>query len=246
MRHVMLVGATDGIGLALAREHLSRGWRLALLGRDAAKLADVAGALRTEGPGELVTTVVCDVTDATRVDTAFDEALRALGQLDRLVYCAGLMAPGADPTGRVRAARAEIAVNLTGAIPFLERAADRLERAGRGQVAAIGSVAGERGRRGDPGYCAAKAGLHTYLEGLRHRLHDSGVRVTTIEPGYVRTRMLGDRNPPGAISPAEAARRIADGLDRGREVFYVPGWWRLVAWLLRLTPRWVFKRFGPP
>lgn len=245
MKHVLLVGATDGIGLALAREYLERRWRVAVVGRNEEKLGRVIDELRPRDPSAHVSGIVCDVTDGGRVAPAFDEAVRALGQLDLLVYCAGIMTTGADADERGWAARGMFEVNTAGAVHFLELGADYMADAGKGQLAAIGSVAGDRGRKGNRAYGASKAGLHAYLEGLRHRLHGSGVTVSTVKPGWVKTRML-EEDRPGAIEPDDAAASIADRLQGRREVFYVPAWWRGVATILRWMPRFLFKRFGPP
>jgi decaprenylphospho-beta-D-erythro-pentofuranosid-2-ulose 2-reductase len=246
MRHVLLVGATEGIGRALAGEYLQRGWRVAVVGRSPAKLDSLVAELREAHPRRTVVGVACDVTEDGRVAAAFRDAVGALGQLDLLVYCAGAMpARPEDPEGAFRAAREAFEVNVLGAVHFLELAADHLAAAGGGTIAAIGSVAGERVRKGNPAYGASKAALHGYLEGLRHRLHGTGVRVVTVKPGFVRTRMLGDARAPGAIAPEDAARRISRGIRRGRESFFVPGWWRLVSLALRATPRALFKRIGP-
>lgn len=244
MKHVLLVGATDGIGRALAREYLARSWRVAIVGRDPDKLERVVGELHRDAPDPDLAGVICDVTNADRVRPAFNETLRALGQLDLLVYCAGVMTGGATPEERGQAARTMLEVNAAGAIHFLELAADYFAEAGRGQLAALGSVAGDRGRKGNPAYGASKAALHAYLEGLRHRLHGTDVLVSTVKPGWVNTRML-ETEQAGAVEPEAAARKIADGLQRGREVFYVPGWWRGVGLALRWMPRFLFKRFGP-
>lgn len=248
MKHVVLVGATDGIGRALASAYLRRGWRVGILGRSPEKLDRVMAELRAEEPEGMVRGVACDVREPERVAEAFDEILRRLGQMDLLVYCAGTMPPwGEELEERLEGVRPTLEVNVTGAVHVLERAADYFRAAGRGRVAALGSVAGERGRKGHPVYGASKAALHQYLEGLRHRLHPRGVGVTTVKPGWVRTRMLGDAaaRSPAAVEPERAAEAIVRGLERGRDVFYVPWWWGLVALGLRLAPRWLFKRFGP-
>lgn len=246
MRHLLLVGATDGIGLALAGEYLGRGWRVAIVGRDSGKLERIIRELRDAHPRRTVFGVVCDVTDERRVASSFREAVRRLGQLDLMIYCAGVMPSRPSGPERVyRAARETLEVNVLGAVHFLELAADYMRAAEHGAIVAIGSVAGERGRKGNPAYGASKAALHTYLEGLRHGLHGTGVRVVTVKPGFVRTRMLGNEKTRAAIDPDDAARRIARGIRRRRESFYVPGWWAFVALALHLVPRSVFKRFGP-
>jgi decaprenylphospho-beta-D-erythro-pentofuranosid-2-ulose 2-reductase len=241
MRHVILVGATDGIGLALARAYLERSWRVGLLGRDPAKVEDVVATLSGGYPGATVIGSVLDTADRDAALPALEGMLVALGQMDLLVYCAGIM--GEEPAE----ARHVFDVNVLGAIVALEWGADYFVQAGRGRLAAIGSVAGDRGRKGKPVYAATKAALHTWLQGLRHRLHGTGVGVTTVKPGWVRTRMLGDvPGFPPSISPARAAAVIAGALDAGRATVYVPWWWEVVSAALRLLPGPVFNRVAPP
>jgi short-subunit dehydrogenase len=163
------------------------------------------------------------------------------------VYVAGLMLTAEGAEARGTAAARMMEVNVTGAIRLLEHASEYMMAAHRGRLAAVGAIAGDRGRKGNPAYAASKAALDTYLEGLRHRLHGTGVGVSTIKPGFVRTRMLPEDAPsfPPAIEAEDAARRVARGLDRGKDVFYVPAWWALVSWALRATPRSLFKRIAP-
>ena len=247
MKHIALAGATDGIGLALACEYARRGWRVALLGRDPARLAAAVTAARAASPGETVVGVSWDATDPARSGPAFDEAARSLGQIDLLVYVAGILLTGDGAESWGEAAARMIDVNVTGAIRLFEHAAVYMTAVGRGRLAGVGSIAGDRGRKGNPAYGASKAALDTYLEGLRHRLQGTGVGVSTVKPGFVRTRMLQAGAPafPRAISAEDAARRIARGLDRGRDVFYVPRWWALISWALRLAPRFLYKRVAP-
>ena len=244
VKHLLLVGATDGIGRALAEEYVARRWRVCVIGRNRAKLERTLKEIGAPDDRSFVAGVVCDVTEESRVRSAFEEAIRELGQLDLLIYCAGVMETDSDAEARGRAARRMFAVNAGGAAHFLELGAEYLSEVGRGQLAALGSVAGDRGRKGNPAYCASKAALETYLEGLRHRLHGSGVTVSTVKPGWVNTRMLAEKKST-AIEPCSAARQIADGLQRRREIFYVPAGWRLVGGILRWMPRFLFKRLGP-
>jgi decaprenylphospho-beta-D-erythro-pentofuranosid-2-ulose 2-reductase len=242
----MLVGATDGIGLELARVYLERGWRVGVMGRDGAKIDAASARLRAEFRDATLATETCDVTDATQLPVAFESLLQKLGQADLVVYVAGVLIDGDGTTSVFADDNAMLATNTVAATHLLGLAANYFMQARRGHLAAIGSIAGDRGRRRNPAYGASKAALHTYLEGLRNRLHPVGVRVSTIKPGFVRTRMLGERTAPGAISPWVAAQLIARGLDRGRESFYVPWWWGIMGLALRLVPRAVFKRLGPP
>ena len=246
MPSVLIVGATGGIGLALAREYASRGWNVGLLGRDAARLDAVAAELRAQFPAVGVSAERADVADATAVPPAFHALVAGLGSVDLLLYAAGVMSQDHPAGPRDFAAEHEMfAVNTVGAVHVIGLAAEHMIRAGRGHIAAIGSIAGERGRKANPAYGASKAALHTYLEGMRNRLFPHGITVSTIKPGFVNTRMLGGKRYPGAIEPADAARRIANALDRRSESFFVPGWWAMVALAVRSCPRVLFKRVGP-
>jgi NAD(P)-dependent dehydrogenase (short-subunit alcohol dehydrogenase family) len=247
MKHVAIAGATDGIGLAVALEYARQGWRVALLGRDQAKLDGALEAARAVSSGEPPVGIVWEATRAADAKRALDDALRALGQLDLLIYNAGLMLWGQDAEARGDAAALMMDVNVVGAIRMLEHAADYMAAAGRGRIAVVGSIAGDRGRKGNPAYGASKAAIEQYCEGLRSRLHPSGVGVSLIKPGYVRTKLLRSDIPsfPPAVAPEVAARRIVRKLGRGAEVFYVPGWWAPVGLAMRLMPRFLFKRIAP-
>jgi short-subunit dehydrogenase len=237
---VILVGATHGMGLALAEAYVERWWRVGLVGRDRERVENEVRRLREGWPGSTVEGAVLDVTRRGEVRPVLDGLVESLGQMDLLIYCAGVMEEQAEGAERM------LVVNVLGAVDVLEWAADRLVEAGEGRVAALGSVAGDRGRSGNPVYGASKAALHTYLEGLRHRLHSTGVGVTTVKPGWVRTRMLGDvPSFPPSVAASRAAELIVRGLEAGRDVFYVPRWWWLVSAMLRALPRPLFKRVAP-
>jgi short-subunit dehydrogenase len=248
VKRVVLVVATDGIGRALAREYLERGWGVGVVGRDPGKLEGVVEGLTREVPGGTARGVVCDVADGARVGDAFAEILGELGHMDLLVYCAGVLPQAESLDERIEGAGRMVEVNVRGAIHWLELGADYFVSLGRGHLAAIGSVAGERGRKGAPAYGASKAALHQYAEGLRHRLHGTGVTVSVAKPGWVKTRMLPDEAAasPLSVSAERAARLVYRGLARGRESFYVPWWWGIPGLALKLLPRALFKRIAPP
>jgi len=240
VRHVVLVGATHGIGLALAHAYAERSWRVGLVGRSAPRVQERVAEVQESYPGCLVAGGVLDVTRRAAVAPALENVLVDLGQMDLLVYCAGVM-----EEGRLGSARM-LDVNLLGAVDVLEWAAAHMVDVGSGRLAAIGSVAGDRGRRGNPVYGASKAGLHTYLEALRHRLHPDGIGVSTIKPGWVRTRMLGEvPSVPPSVSASRAAELIVKKLDRGRDEFYVPAWWWMISEILRTLPGPLYKRVAP-
>ena len=135
-----------------------------------------------------------------------------------------------------------IDVNLRGAIAWLNPAAERFGRLRRGTLVGIGSVAGDRGRSGNPAYNTAKAGVHTYLEALRNRVGRFGVKVVTIKPGFVDTEMTrGMSGLLWLISADRAAEIILKKARRGSVVAYVPARWRVLMWVIRSIPSFLFK-----
>ena len=247
MKRVILVGATDGLGKALAEVYASRGFWVTILGRSRPKLDALVADLRGRFPVATVNGVLCDLRDAARLEPAFQEALAVTGHCDLFLYNAGVMHHGDGVTSVAERDAEMMDVNAVAAVRLLGLAANWFRVAGRGQIAGISSIAGDRGRKGNPAYNASKAALTTYLEGLRNRLAPFGVTVSTVKPGYVGTRLTAGK--PGlfwVVSAEDAARIIADRLEKRHEVFYVFRRWALFGLAMRHVPRFVFKRFGPP
>ncbi len=204
-------------------------------------------ALRTSHPDATVNGVVCDLADPARIEPAFREAIALTGHCDLFLYVAGVMPPGDGETSVAADDRLTFEVNTVAAAHLLGLFANYFRAARKGTLAAVSSIAGDRGRKANPAYGASKAALSTFLEALRHRLHPYGVKVVTVKPGFLGTRMTAGKAGLFWVCPAdEAARIVARKIDAGREVFYVYARWALVALVLRHLPRPLFKRFGPP
>jgi len=242
---VVILGATSGIGAALAAVLSQRGCRLLLAGRSREKLDRLAADLKVRHEAE----PIVETFDATDFDAhaAFIERCveRFGGGIEGAVLCHGLLPDQQAAQRDHAAAKRAIDVNFTSAITLLEPLAAHLERQGRGWLAAIGSVAGDRGRQSNYLYGSAKAGLDAYLSGLRNRLHHAGVAVLTVKPGFVATAMTEGRvNPdsPAVASPEKVARDIDRAIRRRRHVLYTPWFWRPVMCLIRHIPELIFKR----
>ncbi len=235
----IVVGASSGLGAAIVRELVRGGWRVAALARRAAELE----ALRAECGAERVLVRAHDVHAVEEVPERFEELVRALGGLDLLVYVAGVM-PKVGPTEfDTEKDREILAVNTLGAIAWCNPAAEHFQARRAGTIVGIGSIAGDRGRKGNPAYGASKAALAHYLEALRNRLSDFGVRVCTIKPGFVATPMTAALGPlPGIVSAEAAARTIVAYARRGSGVRYVPLKWLCVSLVIRSIPSFVFRR----
>ncbi len=242
--HTVIVGASSGIGAALAQELASRGHTLVLIARRKAELESVAASIKDSQRGARVITVVHDVSDLDSVGGAFARASDALdGRIDRVVYAAGIM-PKVLPDEFDTAKDASMmAVNVVGAMAWLNLAASEFLKRGSGQIVGISSVAGERGRVGAPGYNASKAAMTSYLESLRNRLDRHGISVVTVKPGFIGTDMLrGVEKTFGVMSARDCARVIADACERRRQSFFVPWWWGLIALAVRSVPSFIFRR----
>lgn len=242
----IVVGASSGIGAAVARRLAREGATVGLVARRADLLEVVGGEVEAAGGTALL--VPHDVTDYDAVPGAFDGLVSELGGLDLIVYAAGAMPAVAEHEYAFDKDRQMVEVNLLGAMAWLNPAAAHMEAARSGVIVGISSIAGERGRRGNPGYGASKAALTTWLEGLRNKAHRHGVRVVTVKPGFVDTDMFrsaGLEGTPPGLSPISAdtcAARILAMARKGTLSGFVPRRWGLVAFIISAIPSWLFRK----
>lgn len=240
MRSV-IVGASAGLGRALADLLAGEGHTLFLVASDARDLEATAAdvALRRNAA---VHTLAIDLADFDAADLRA-RALAALGGIDCLFLIAGRSGElSAGPVDDTQVA-ALATVNFTAPMRIANAFASDLRR-GAGAIVGAGTVASIRARRRNAPYAAAKTGLEFYFRALRHDFaRDSRCRVQFYRLGYLGTRMtFGQKLPLPALDPRRAARAIVAGLRRDFEVAYLPGWWRFVAIVLNAIPRRVFDR----
>jgi len=254
-KRAIIVGASSGMGAELARQLAQMGCDVALVARREAELARLAQEINQEigsrrsGGGQIESTPARayphDVTCYEEVPGLFQQICRDLGGLDLIIYAAGVMPRIAEDEYTFEKDRLLIEVNVLGAIAWLNEAAQRFARAGEGTIVGISSVAGDRGRRGQPAYCASKAALNTYLESLRNRIGRLGVAVVTVKPGPVDTPMTkGLDKLPMLISAQEAARKILASARRRVHTAYIPGKWRPIMFIIRNIPSFLFKKMN--
>jgi decaprenylphospho-beta-D-erythro-pentofuranosid-2-ulose 2-reductase len=240
---VLVLGAASAIARAVADELARRGYDLQLAGRDSEELERIAVDLRVRHGVEAAVLRFDALDFPSHADLVEASRKASRDSLSGAVLCFGALGDQATAQADPAEARRILETNLVGAVSVLGLLANYFEGKRGGFLCARSSVAGDRGRQSNYVYGAAKAGLTVFLQGLRNRLFASGVRVTTIKPGFVDTAMTFGR--PGLFlvaSPQAAARRIVDAALGGKDQSYVPGFWRPIMLLIRLIPEKLFKR----
>ena len=241
----VIVGASSGIGEALARKLAKEGYQVALLARRKDLLDKICEEINQSAGEVQATAYQHDVTDYEAVPALFRQILQEMQTIDVFVYNSGMMYTVGMDEYDFEKDLPTLEVNLLGGIAWLGQAATLFDRMGKGHLVGISSVAGDRGRVANPPYHAAKAGLNTYLEALRNRLSKKGVHVLTVKPGYVQTDLLPKADTPfPAATPENTAEAIFSAIRRGKQVLYTPWWWRYILLVVTHIPSFIFKRMS--
>lgn len=246
-RRGIIIGASDGIGAALARCLAREGYTLALLARRQELLDTLCREINHISNEQRAHAYSHDVTDYDKVPNLLRRIVADLGGLDLVVFVAGInYPPGGIDKYNFENDRRMVETNLIGAMAWLSPVAAMFQSAKAGQLVGIASVAGDRGRVGNPGYNTSKAGLATYLEALRNRLTRHGVNVLTVKPGFVQTSMLqAAQGPtPFVITPEKAAEDIWKAMEKRKQVIYTASIWRWIMLAIQHTPSVIFRRLS--
>jgi NAD(P)-dependent dehydrogenase (short-subunit alcohol dehydrogenase family) len=233
--HVVLItGAASGIGRQLARNLAAEGARVAALDVQEGSLS----RLTAELPGKAHAFEAADVTDRAALEGAVGRIRARLGPVDLLIACAGIGIETSALAYRAEDIERELQVNLVGVANSIGAVLPGMLVRGRGQLAALSSLASFRGLPQMAGYCASKAGLNALLESLRVELRPQGIAVTTVCPGWVRTPMTEqvDAPMPDLMEVEDAARHILWAIRRRRAFYAFPRSSALRVRLLRWLP----------
>ncbi|MEX2162139.1 MAG: SDR family NAD(P)-dependent oxidoreductase [Anaerolineales bacterium] len=242
----VVVGASSGIGAAIARRLAAEGHVVAALARSKGELDKLCGAINAQMGETRALAYQHDVTDLQTISVLFQRLLKDLGGIDVLVYCAGVMPAVAIDEFDLEKDKLMIETNLMGGLAWLGLGAALFQRMGAGHLVGISSVAGDRGRVLNPAYNASKAGLDAYLEALRNRLTRRGVHVLTVKPGFVDTEMLkASRSPKfGVVSPETVAGGVWKAMRTRKQLVYIPWIWRWIMLAVRNVPSFIFRRLS--
>ena len=245
MEKIVILGATSEIAQQVQRILARDRKQMLLVGRSAERLDIVAGDLRVRGAKEVIT-FCADLADLSQHAQVVSFVQQYFGDFDCVLLAYGIMQDQEECRHSVEMSLREWQTNFVSAAALLTLFADILEKRGSGCIAAITSVAGDRGRSSNYVYGSAKGAMSLFLQGLRGRLHKSHVRVLTIKPGPVKTPMTaGLPQDRGFADPVDVAQDICRALKPGsRNILYTPWYWRHVMAVVRAIPEVLFKRLS--
>jgi short-subunit dehydrogenase len=187
--------------------------------------------------------VVVDFTDAAAI-AALAVQTAAQGKIDIVLIAHGNLPVQSDCERDLLKSQQSLEINGVSPVLFAEAFAAQLQKAGRGTLAMIGSVAGDRGRKTNYVYGAAKGLIDRYAQGLQHRFAGTPVKIVLIKPGPTATPMTAHLPPRGLASPEAVAQAIVAAIDKGSPVVYAPARWALIMMVIRHLPRFIFNRLN--
>lgn len=246
--HVLLTGASSGIGESLARAFGQRGDDVTLVARRREMLADLAGKMRGK-----VHVAAADLTDLAGIDALVEGAVAALGPVDALVNNAGFQVVKRPESVTAAELERTLEVNLVAPLRLVQAVLPAMKARGRGTIVNVASVAAYAHARGQTHYSASKAGLAAFSRSLGSEVRRDGIHVLTVLPGPVRTPMgtgaasAYEKDPSGPLpwgEPDELARRILAAMDARRSLLVYPRFYRLAVWFPGIT-RMLVDRAAP-
>jgi len=243
-KRIVIVGATSTIA-----EHCARIWAsqiqgdIVLVGRNQEKLRRVQADLQVRNPAVEISTVVGAFERADDIKTLVDDIWHT-APVDLVLIAHGIL-PDQDKAQTDLHYNAQtLTINAISPVLFAEAFAGRMAERGHGQIGIIGSVAGDRGRKSNYVYGAAKGLIERYVEGMQHRFFATKVRITLIKPGPTRTPMTaalaGEKL--SFAEPEEVAHRIVTGMAGNKPVIYAPAKWRLIMIIITKLPQFIFNK----
>lgn len=245
-KKIVIFGATSAIA-----KHCARLWAqgksvdITLVGRDASRVERVAADLRVRSPQSDIRVVQAEFLDPAAIQTTVDNII-AQGPVDIVLIAHGSLPEQSNCQNDLSACREALEVNGISPVLYAEAFARHMTQVNRCTLALIGSVAGDRGRKSNYVYGAAKGLVACYAQGLQHRFAGTNVKVVLIKPGPTDTPMTAHLKRQGTklALVEDVAQKIVDAVERGQAVAYVPGKWQLIMWVIRHLPSYFFNRIN--
>lgn len=243
-KRIVIIGATSAIA-----EHCARVWLakqpldLTLVGRDAQRIERVAADLRVRNPQSLVRTIQADFLDTQAITATVADVITS-GHVDIVLIAHGSLPEQTECQIDLRSCRDALEINGVSPVLYAEAFAKEMAKTKCGTIALIGSVAGDRGRKSNYVYGAAKGLITRYAQGLQHRFADTGVKVVLIKPGPTDTPMTALLKAKGAklALVEDVAKQIVDAINKGTPVVYTPIKWFFIMRVLQHLPHRIFNK----
>ncbi len=243
-KRIVVIGATSTIA-----NHCARLWvkktavDMTLVGRDPTKTELVARDLRVRSPQSIIRVLKADFIDPHAIRQLID-GIVAEGIVHTVLIAHGTLPDQADCEKDQAACSEALMVNGISPVLFAEAFAGHMQKANQGTLAIIGSVAGDRGRKSNYIYGAAKGLVTRYVQGLQHRLEGTGVKVVLIKPGPTDTPMTKHMKQQGSrlARVEDVANLIVGGIEQGKSVVYAPAKWAVIMMIIRHLPNFIFKK----
>ncbi len=244
MSNILVLGATSAIAKHTTRLFAADNHTLYLVARNRDKLEAMKQDMLVRGATD-VYIESRDLADDSQHAELLQNATTAMGSIDTVLIAYGTLTDQQQAQQDYPRTLAELQINFLSVISLLTLLANQMEQQGSGSIAVISSVAGDRGRQSNYIYGTAKGGLSLFLQGLRNRLHKSGVHVLTIKPGFVDTPMTRDFKK-GMLwaSPEAVSQAIYKGIKKRKHVIYTPFFWRFIMLIIKSIPETIFKRLS--
>jgi len=243
-KKIVIVGATSAIA-----EHCARHWLknepvdLVLLGRDKDRIHRVAQDLKVRNPSSEIRIVETNFLESATIQITVDDVMKS-DKIDIVLIAHGSLPDQSSCQSDLHLCRETLEINGVSPVLFAEAFAQHMEKTNHGTLVMIGSVAGDRGRQSNYVYGAAKGLVARYAQGLQHRFAGTPVKIVLIKPGPTDTPMTNQFKAKGVkmASVENVAKTIVDGVERGQSVIYAPSQWRLIMWIIKHLPSFVFNK----
>ena len=247
LNRVVIFGATSAIAEHTARQLVQNGASVYCIGRNVDNLNRVIADLKVRaGNEQVIDGFRADLADTTQHPILIEQAIKSLGGLDAVLIAHGTLPDQRACEADAELTQKEIQINALSVINLLTLLANYFETQGKGVIATISSVAGDRGRQSNYVYGAAKGMVSLFLQGLRNRLTAKGVSVVTIKPGFVDSPMTADFDKSGPLwaQPEVIATGIIKAMQKGKNEVYLPWFWWGIMQIIKHIPEAIFKRLS--
>tara|TARA_A100001037_G_scaffold296644_1_gene317426 strand:+ start:531 stop:1280 length:750 start_codon:yes stop_codon:yes gene_type:complete len=244
--NIVIIGATSAIS-----NHCAKIWvsdpkvELTLVGRDLDKLNQIVADLKIRGLTDNIDSISADFLDPLSIKKTV-RLITCKKQVDLVFIAQGTMSPQYMYQEDLQLLANSISINAISPILFAEEFANSFEKTGTGSIAIIGSVAGDRARKSNYTYGSGKNMLDFFCSGLRHRFAGSNVKIMLIKPGPTATPMTKNLNmdPQKLAKVEDVAKSIVTSIEKGKNLSYVPGKWKIIMFVIRNIPDFIFKRLS--